>query len=44
MFCQIGAWKSSVSCSTKLIWSRSDFIVYLRMSVPSIATVPDDGS
>ena len=36
MFCQMGAWNSSVSCSTKLIWSRSERIVTSRMSVPSI--------
>jgi hypothetical protein len=44
MFCQMGARNSSVSCNTKLIWSRNDRIVNRLMSVPSTVTVPETGS
>ena len=44
MFSQIVPRNSSVSCSTKLTWSRSDFSVNWRTSVPSIVTRPDCGS
>ena len=36
-------WNSSVSCSTKLICSRSDRLLERLMSHPSIFTTPDGG-